>query len=287
MPLTYDLSKPEFNPPDCPAWAKETLPSWVRPFVGINRLPKSWHEGEGLPLAVGTRGIDRYQANQFVYYGAETAAYLYGEYTPPAVAYVKGTLPPYEKAAAQAASDCGTQKEKAQAWISRTIPACLRHPVAPVRGPMVRSDRNLDDEALLASGCAWCNEQARAFARLCQVSGIPARLVHLFGQNHTVAEFRADGRWALADATFLFTVRGKDGRLLSAAECHDGAEGQRRYAAAKTRRMQDLLALTDEALGFPDPDDAADFRRQMSALAADELATRVVGFGIVNNPLPR
>src|SRR6185369_9136064 len=100
------------------------------------------------------------------------------------------------------------------------MPQFFRHPKMPPRASSVRADRNLDDEALLASGCGWCNEQTRVFVRLCQVAGIPARIVHLFGQNHTVAEFHADGRWALADATNIFVVPAREGteRLLSAAQ---------------------------------------------------------------------
>jgi hypothetical protein len=47
----------------------------------------------------------------------------------------------------------------------------------------VDGNRNLDDEALLASGCGWRNEQARVFIRLCQVNGIPARMLHPGGDS--------------------------------------------------------------------------------------------------------
>jgi transglutaminase-like putative cysteine protease len=151
----------------------------------------------------------------------------------------------------------------------------------------VPTDRGLDDEALLASGCGWCNEQARAFVRLCQICGMPGRVIHLWGQNHTIAEFYADGRWALADGTYQFVVPGKDGKLLSVAQCHDGAEGQRAYAQAKYRRVQQMLAMSDAELGFTKADEAAKWRESMAPLSVEELAGRKVGFGAVNYPLPR
>jgi len=113
------------------------------------------------------------------------------------------------------------------ALLTRAMPALLRHPGIPPLGRPVPPDRNLDDEALLESGSGWCNEQARVFIRLCQVMGIPARMIHLFGQNHTIAEFYAEDRWIMADTSYFFAVPGKDGTWLSAAACHDRGEGQR------------------------------------------------------------
>jgi hypothetical protein len=69
----HDLSGPEFDPPDCPAWAKEDWPAWLTPHRGINGLPARWHEGPGEPLVRGVRGIDRHQANQFIYYNPAAA----------------------------------------------------------------------------------------------------------------------------------------------------------------------------------------------------------------------
>jgi hypothetical protein len=168
------------------------------------------------------------------------------------------------------------------------MPAALRHPTMPPCGRHVPADRNLDDEALLRSGAGWCNEQARAFCRLCQVSGIPARIVFLFHSGgrtgHTVAEFRADGRWAMADATWLCVFEGKDGRLLSAAECHDGGEGQRACGLAYRRRFLEIAALPDAELNVPDPERT---RRELTEPPAEQLAARMGAFGIINYPLPR
>lgn len=280
-----DLDGPDCSPPDCPAWAKEKLPDWVKPYVGINGVPEKWRPAKKV-FGSAVKGLDRYQANQFIYYSDRTAEYLYGDYTPRKIDYRPGTLRTYEKIAAQYTAGCKTDTEKAAAML-RAMPAFFRHPVMPPCGPSVGPQRNLDDEALLTSGCGWCNEQARVFIRLCQVSGIPARMVHLFNQGHTVAEFYADGRWALADASNFFVVPGKDGKLLSVAACHDRGPGQRLYAEAKQRRLQELMSLSDADLNLGSPAAVRTWRQQNSNPIADELSAREVGFGVINYPLPR
>jgi hypothetical protein len=117
-------------------------------------------------------------------------------------------------------------------------------------------------------------------------------MIHLFGQNHTVAEFYADGHWALADATNFFVVPAAntsvaDGKLLSVAECHDGGVGQRTYAAAKRQRMNELMKMSDAELGFKTPEQARRWRAAEEAWTVEELSTRKVGFGVINYPLPK
>lgn len=289
-PLVHDLNQPDYNPLDCPAWAKEKLPDWVMPYVGKNGVPDTWAKlrNKPGPLSTPTKGLDRYQGNWFINYRPETAKYLYEEYTPLHVDYKKGTLPTYEAVAAKFTPGLTTDTDKAIALLTKAVPASVKHPVMPPCGPPTKPDRNLDDEALIKSGCAWCNEQARVFIRLCQVSGIPARMVHLFGQNHTVAEFYADGRWVMADASNFFVAAGTDGKLLSAAQCHDQGAGQRAYAEAKKRRMLELPAMSDGELGFGDPQKAEAFRKQARSFDAIALASRKdLAFGIINYPLPR
>ena len=282
--LQFDLNTPELNPPDCPEWAHVETPEWVKPFMGINGAPEAHRAKKGL-YSVGTAGIDRYQANHFIWYRPETAKFLYSEYTPLEVGYKKGALPAYEALAAKYTAGLKTDTEKGIALLKEALSASCRHPTMPPLGEKVPPNRNLEDEDLLASGTGWCNEQARVFIRLCQVSGMQARMIHLFGQNHTVAEFYADGKWAMVDATNLFVARGDDGKLLSAAECHDGGAGQRRYAEAKVERMRELMSLSADELGFPDEASAANWREGAAKLEVEELAVRPVYFGVINYPL--
>lgn len=286
--VTHNLDAPDYNPPDCPAWAKETLPEFIRPYRGRNGLPSPYRERTG-PLAMTCRGVDRYHANQFIVYRKETAKYLYSDYTPLTVNYRKGLLPSYEKVSAEVLAGCRTATEKAVALLVKGA-ARVKHPEGPPCGDKVPGDRNLDDEALLQSKAGWCNEQARVFIRLCQVSNIPARIVQLFYADkktgHCIAEFYADGRWAMADATWFCVFPGPDGKLLSAVQCHDRGEGQQLCGAVYHKRFRALLAMSDAELNFGSEQKTAEWRAKVAAYTPQFLAEKMNCFAIINYPLP-
>ena len=257
----------------------------MKPFQGVNGAPERFRPKKGYfggPCA----GIDRYQANHFVWHTPETAAFLYTDYTPVKVSYRSGTLPGYEALVRKYTVGCKTETDQALALLTRAMPEACRHPGMPPLAPPTRADRNFDDEALLASGSGWCNEQARVFIRLCQVSGMQARMIHLYGQNHTIAEFHADGHWVQTDASNQFVAADKTGRFLSAAECHDGGVNQRYYAEAAGKRLRELRGWSFDALGFQDEPAAQRWRDATSKLQVDELAARPITFGVMNCPLP-
>lgn len=287
-----DLTTPEFDPPDCPAWARESLPVAMLPFRGrngLNQLPD--RPCRTAPLALNVRGVDRYHANQFVVYLPQTADTLYQAYTPLTVNYRPGTLPAFETLAAEVSTGCRSETETAVALLTRGA-ARVRHPCGAPCGNPVTADRNLNDEALLASGNGRCNEQARVFIRLCQTLNIPARIIQLFYSDqksgHCIAEFHADGRWCMADASWLCVFPGPDGQLLSAAECHDRGAGQLHCGRAYRQRMLQLLDLSDAELNFPSPQATANWRKQIAAENQSDAirASKMDRFGIINYPLP-
>ncbi len=283
--IRWDLDQPAYDPPNCPAWVKVPVPANMRPYMGKNGLPAPWGNKKA-PLATSVQGIDRYQANHFIVYRKETADFLYSDYTPTSVDYKAGLLPSYEAVVNKYTNDQMTDTEKALALLTQAMPNVFRHPTMPPIGQSVTADRNLADEALLKSGCGWCNEQARVFIRLCQVAGMQGRMIHLFGQNHTITEFYADGRWVLADASNFFVARDKEGNLLSAADCHDGGAGQLAYAKAKKKRLMELAAMSDEALNLPHGK-AERFRAHCRSFDVEALANRDdLVFGVINYPLP-
>jgi hypothetical protein len=288
----------------CPDWAKESLPQWVKRHVGKFGLGDPWSGREG-PVGSCVAGIDRWQANSFVVYRPQTAAYLYGPYTPLEVDYAPGTLPTYEKAVAECMAGLDTDRHKAVALLTRALPQLCAHPAMPPFGAHCPPDRALDDELLLRSGKGWCNEQARVFVRLCQVAGIPARMVFLFYSDglrgHVVTEFYAEGRWSMADPTWFCVFPAGDGHLMSAAECHGDGEGKKLAGRAYFARMQELLACSDQVLvgrqfdHLPDEAErktktdeaAAKVREDLRAKTAESLADQLGQFGVLNYPLPR
>jgi len=284
----HDLSQPDYDPPSCPEWAKETLPDAIVAFRGRNGQPFPYRERK-FPLAMTVEGVDRYHANQFVVFRPETAEYLYSEYTPTKVGYQKGLLPAFEKLAAGVTHGCVTDTERAVALL-KSGASRVKHPQGPPCGTQVPADRNLEDEALLASGAGWCNEQARVFIRLCQVCNIPARIIQLFYSDektgHCIAEFYADGRWCMADATCFCVFPGEDGQLLSAAECHDGGRNQEYCGRAYEKRWAELLALSDEEVNFPDAEQTRGWRERLKSEDARLLADKHYYFAVINYPLP-
>ena len=287
-----------------PEWAKDRLPAAILPYVGARGLPPPFAQ-RTKPLGDAVAGIDRWQANRFIAYRPETADFLYRSYTPLKVAYRKGTLPRYEKCVERTTRGLATARERAVALLTRALPREFRHPTMAPLGKPCRADRALLDEPLLASGTGFCNEQARVFTRLCHVAGIPARIVHLFYADrrtgHTIAEFHADGRWSMADASWFCVFPAADGHLMSAAQCHEKGEARRHVGKAYVARFQQIVALSDEDLvgqHFTDTRDperrarqvaarAAKTRERLRSRTAQELGDQLWAFAIINNPLPR
>ena len=292
--LRWDLSEAEYDPPDTPGWARVSVPDNIKPYKGKNGLPQ-WHpiyQRPGSTCGGAVAGIDRYQANHYVVYRDETAEFIYNEYTPLDAGYIPGTLPGYERVVEQYTDASMSETEKALALLKDALPDVSRHPGAPpLFGGPVAPDRALMDEELLSSGGAWCNEQARVYIRLCQVAGLQGRLVHLGGQSHTTAEVHADGQWILVDVSFHFVARDENGRLLSAAECHDRGPGQRAWAEAKKARYRQIAEMPDEWLNVQDAEHGERVRQtyrdrgsqeRLEALAVSDE----VFFSVINNPLP-
>jgi len=150
----------------------------VRPCVG-HTVSGPVRHARALPQPEGTDrrcnlGLDLWHANYFVAYRRETAKYLYESYSPTSVRYKPGTLPAFERIAAEYTAGLKTDREKAVALLTKAIPDKVPHPAIAPMAPMCDKNRGLDDDGLLASRTCWCNEQARVFVRLCQVAGIPA-----------------------------------------------------------------------------------------------------------------
>jgi hypothetical protein len=288
-PIALDLTGPEFDPPDCPAWAREQLPAAMLPYRGRNGMPDIYRTRTH-PLGREVVGIDRYHANQFLMVRPETLEFLYRDYTPTTVTYRPGLLPRYERLAEEITAGCATTLEQALALLTRGVTR-VRHPYMPPCGPNVPANRGASDDELLRSAAGWCNEQARVFIRLCQVRGIPARFVHQFYSDHTtghcVAEFYADGRWCMADASWFCVFPGDDGRLLSAAQCHDRGAGQQAAGRAYRGRFDELLARPVSELNFPQPEHYDGWRRHWADLSATQLAAKLGYCAIINYPLPQ
>jgi hypothetical protein len=292
------------NPPGCPAWAKETVPDSMKPFLGRFGLPDPYPT-QTEPLGAVTAGVDLWQANHFVVYRQETAKYLYSDYSSPKVEYRRGTYPLIERIVARHTRGCKTDREKAVALLTKAMPAEILHPSIPPLGPDCPPNRAFSDEDLLKSHTGWCNEQARAYVRLCQVAGIPARMLFLFyadrKSGHVIAEFYADGRWSMADASWCCVFPAPDGHLMSAAECHTDGPNKSAAGEAYYKRGLEVAGYSDERLAGKHlahikdrqerkakvTESAAQVRNSIRSQTAKALGEQLWAFGVMNYPLPK
>lgn len=76
------------------------------------------------------------------------------------------------------------------------------------------------EEMVITKGSDWCNEVARVYCALTQVSEIASRLVYTLSQNdsHVIAECFIDNKWVLVDPLAPKVYTKSDGSLLSVVD---------------------------------------------------------------------
>jgi hypothetical protein len=152
--------------------------------------------------------VDRVLAQGMIQLCPETVAYLYGGYTPVQVQYEKGSRPELERWAEEAVADCHSSEEQIEGIVRFT--SDLGKKVV---------DEDLDamrfggiEEEIIRRGSDWCTDVARVGCIMCQVVGLPARLVALFNteqaySGHVIIETYRGGIWAAVDPTTAVIYR--------------------------------------------------------------------------------
>jgi len=167
------------------------------------------------------RSIERLQLDEAVEANAETADYLYSDFTSPTVTYPRGTRPLLETIVERVCQDLETGRDRAIALV-RWRRANYTH--------VPRCGLGTEEEIILG-GYSMCHDASRTLIALCQVAGLGARMV--IGLNaerksgHTLAEVFVDGRWALFDPTPTLPwafCRHRDGTFLSAWDLRQDSE---------------------------------------------------------------
>jgi hypothetical protein len=269
-----------------PDWVKEDLPAWLTPHMGRPGLGSPWTNKQG-PMGGKVAGLDFWHANHFIVYKPETKDFLDNHYTPLHVDYKPGSHPQIEKAVAHLK---GRPKDIALGveLLEKVLPTLAKHPTVAPCGPYAAANRALDDEALITSGTAWCNEQSRLFVRLCQAVGIPARMIFLCfinGANgHVTSEFYAQGRWIQADPSWFCVYPGPDGLPLTTPQCHT-PEGNKIVSRVLQAKIDALSKMSDEYLGMHhQPKARQTLQEWRTDLDKQNLLDR---YGVVNYPLPK
>ncbi|MCY3782804.1 MAG: hypothetical protein OXG79_03350 [Chloroflexi bacterium] len=163
--------------------------------------------------------VDRVLSQRMIRLHAATADYLYGSYTPTTSRYRPGSRPELERFL-RAATDGATDPEQIVDGIVRWCADIAE----------AADDLGLDDfllggheEAIVERGTDWCTDLSRVGCVLCQVAGLPARLVCLFNTSaaysgHVIVEVLRHGRWGCVDVVNGVVYRHGDGAPASAWE---------------------------------------------------------------------
>jgi hypothetical protein len=137
----------------------------------------------------------------------DTAEYLYKEYTPERSGYRQGTRPMLEKHVKKIVSSCCSDEEFVEKIVLFTS--------------SLRDTSDLDsmqfggtEEEIIARGSEWCTDVVRVGCALCQVAGLPSRIVYLFDETkayhgHVIAEVYRSSAWGAVD--FVTNVIYRDG----------------------------------------------------------------------------
>jgi transglutaminase-like putative cysteine protease len=146
--------------------------------------------------------VDRWLLDRMVWLCAETAPILYRAPVPGHSAYRAGTRPVLE-----ALLPPGLPSAPPAAKVRAVVGACARIVrAADAPGPATLDDLRFGgaEEDIASRGSDWCTDVARVACRLCQVAGLPARLVILADtgaaySGHAIIEAWRDGRWGAID----------------------------------------------------------------------------------------
>jgi len=178
---------------------------------------------EVLRLGCGDLVDGNYFINNQIYLCAETADYIYSDFTPTTVNYERGSRPVLDKIVdAMGVTDLPDFSKFL--WLGRFVRDL---PNARAWDLGREAQDGGTEEDLIQKRVSVCNEQARLMIILCQVAGLPARYVGHHIGGHGVTEICIDGRWAYYDirGRFFFlnpeddaVQRGEPGRMASTWE---------------------------------------------------------------------
>lgn len=165
------------------------------------------------------KGIDLEHAVNFTRETGIGVEWFYTSYTYPRCFYQKGSRPDLEKIVNENIDQNASETEKLNlilVFMDKNLP----HAVHLVENCMCElhipypPDRGTTEEEILNSGWGWCNEQARVFIALSQISGLPSRLVFTSRPNktgHVMSEVYVTGKWGLVDQSASYAFRDKSG----------------------------------------------------------------------------
>ncbi len=142
----------------------------------------------------------------------QTAEFLYRSYTPKRTTYAAGSRPELEDIVRRATSRAETPADKALALMRFCRDAHLEAGREPSHDEYVYGGT---EEELIARGEWLCEGLSRLYVPLCEVAGIPGRILYHVIGGHVTAEVFV-GSWAYVDPRMGVYFRKADGSFASA-----------------------------------------------------------------------
>lgn len=144
----------------------------------------------------------------------QTVDLIYGGFTPLEVRYRKGSRPVLEQVVAEVAAGLRTEQEKALALMRFCRDLHRKAPDIDFSDYVYGGT----EEQMIDKPEILCETLGRLLVALCEVTGIPGRIVmHVLG-GHIGAEVYVDGGWAYLDPRCGMYFRKSDGSLASVLE---------------------------------------------------------------------
>ncbi|MBD2865718.1 transglutaminase domain-containing protein [Paenibacillus oceani] len=141
----------------------------------------------------------------------ETVDFLYQQFTPTQTCFQVGTRPYLEQIVSEITDGCGSDGQKAFALMRFTRSLYQKN-------AGLQLFYGGTEEELIKKGEQLCECLGRLYVALCEIAGIPGRiLMHVIG-GHIVAEVYIEGKWAYMDPRIGFHCRWPDGSLTTAWE---------------------------------------------------------------------
>ena len=167
-----------------------------------------------LGVNYGQANVEFQLRKELVILCPQTVDVLYGSFTPGPVRYEKGSRPELERVAAAITVNCASDREKALALMRFCRDLWKHKPDAPFAEYIYGGT----EEQMIAKPEILCETLSRLMVALCEVAGMPGRLVmHILG-GHICTEILLDGHWAYIDPRCGMFFVGDDGRLASVWE---------------------------------------------------------------------
>ena len=181
-------------------------------YTGLGQFGRAWrYVLEHDPHAPAS--VDRALFERMARICAETADALYRAYTPTEVQDANEVPVELMRHAAEAVRGCSTPEERVEGIARFTAGLAEGVDEQDLDGTVVGGT----EEAIIARGSDWCVDVARVACAVCQLAGIPARLVYLCNaaqaySGHAIIEAYRQATWGAADSSTGVVYRHGDGR---------------------------------------------------------------------------